>query len=333
MGKHLIIASNDKTYTARLVKYIDQRYPGQYDIETIGEVPLLKERIQEQGGEILLIEASFCEGITNWKMVKLPILLEENSEASSKLDKIKWHMPKYLRVSQMVAYIEQQYEEVERTKPLVYSFYSPTGGVGTTTMALAVALTYIKAGRKVFYFSLEEWDSTALFLKEGTKVFPEESGATEVEQCLYKHLYQEKSTNILYWNRLAEEVSQEVKGHLGDMVEWLIDQEISQVVILDFGQRRDLLQEKQVKQLDYVMLTANQKETTIFKTNQVIEWLNSLRIKEKKIRLILNQMVSNPFPTEVEVAGKVEKLQEYEPIEISRQIAQQQYLHLHGLNE
>lgn len=333
MGKQLIIASSYKTYTTRLVKYLNQKYPDQYEIEIISDLVKLKERIQKQGVEILLMETSFYEEISNFKMVKLPILLEEAPEEELKLKKVKWHLPKYTRMSQMVAYIEAQYEEVERTKPLVYRFYSPTGGTGNTTMALAAALTYLQAGRKVLYFSLEAWDSTALFLKEGGQGLTEKDGLTELEKSWYKHLYQESSTHMLYWKREESSEPYENIDQLSDMIEWIIDQEIAQVVILDLGQSKEWLKEKALKHLDYLVLTLDQKKTTSYKMEQVLERLKALKIEEKKIKLILNQVSITTLVEPIEVIGTIDKGQADEPIAISEQIAAQQSLRLHGLNK
>ena len=335
MAKKIIIADVQKEYIERLQNYIQKHYMDCYEIKTFSDKTKLVQHIATHKCDILLMTPRLYDEALNLKNIRLPIILQNEQEKVPDVEKLKWIIQKYTRISTMVNYIKEQYEEVDCNRPLIYSIYSPAGGVGQTTIALGVALSYAKQGKKVLYINLEETDSTDMFLEmKGEPVENVELEVGQEVQDLVETIKQDYETKLMYmkWNAFGGNVGLGKK--LGVMIEALIDNGIANSVILDLGHQYGTFQKSLMEQSDYIVLVADTRTHSRFKMSQLLNLGEDEILLSEKVRWVLNQGkegVDESFKS-IERIGTVKNRHVEKPIEVCQFIANNKLLKLHGLD-
>lgn len=334
MAKKIIIADVQKEYIERLRGYIQKKYTDRYDIEVFYEKKELLQYITIHKCDILLLTPQMYDEILNLKNIKLAVILQEDNEAIPNVEKFKWIIQKYTRISIMVNYIEEQFEEVERNRPLVYSVYSPSGGVGQTTIALGVALSYMKQDKKVLYVNLEETDSTGMFLEREGDI-PEnillKIGQVQDIQFLAEAIKQDSGTKLMYLKRDIIEAHLGLYRSIGYIIEKVIEYDIANIVVLDLGHQYNTLQVELMEESDYILLVDDTRSHSRFKISQILRTTQGEFLLSEKVRRVINQgkEIVNDLP--IQVVGKVEKVYSSAPIGVCETIAKGKLIKLHGL--
>lgn len=334
MTKNIVIADQHSEYVERLVSFVQKKYGDTYQITKIGDKNQLKTYIQKNKCEILLLSPELYDAAIYFKNVKLPVVLLEDDEKIALPEKLKWSINKYTRITSMIAYLEREYEEVERTRPIIYGIYSPAGGVGKSTIAMATALTYAKAGKKVLYLNLEDINSTEMFFEE-EPVAPEFldgfKGQDSYDMFISERIKQDEKTQIMYFDREALTVEHSFVSQLPIILERVIDGNIANIIVVDFSSNYEQISEQVLETIDYLALVCNTHMHATFKLKQ---WLEVSNIQEKikeKLKLVVNQGKEVSLPAQLDVIGRIDKLYATNPLGLSEYIAQNQFLKLHGL--
>lgn len=334
MVKHLIIADEHKEYVDRLSAYILKVFGDDYEVEVFYDKNQLKERIKQCKCDVLLISTQLYDSEINFKNIKLPIILSEENPSLPNVETFKWTINKYTRITSIIKYIDTTYEEVEQNRPIIYSFYAPAGGVGKTSMALATAIAYTKIGKKVLYINLEDIDSTGMFFKEkNVNVnIPLENPIKNIyDQILVDCIKKDELTDIMYLKRKYIDEMSEVKEHIALLVEKMIDNDIANIIIIDLSTNYNQLSSRMSKISDYIILVSSMQTHSVYKLKQLLKELHlDLELKEK-LKLILNQSKEFNFSTDIEIIGRIGKLNITTPLGLCEYIAQNQLLKLHGL--
>lgn len=334
MAKRIIIADIQQEYVERLQAYLQKAYTGRYDIEVFDDKAKLVKHIATQKCDILLLAPQLYDQTLNLKHIKLPIILQKDHEILPSHEKLKWVIPKYTRVSTMVNYIEAQFEEVERNRPLIYSMYSPAGGVGQTTMALAVALSYAQQNKKVMYVNLEAVDSTDMFMDTKSVLTKEnlsKVGENKEIQFLREHIQQDPKTHIMCVKYHEIQWPNGLYENIGDMIEKIIDCEIANIVVVDLGHAYDSLQKDLMEQSDYVLMVDDGRTHSQFKINQVLKQTQGTMLLNEKVRRVLNQAQERENDLPLEIVGKIDNVYSATPMGVCEAIAKNKALKLHGL--
>ncbi len=338
MSMNLIIADTNQDYVERLKDYILNKYQDQYIIELIYDKYQLKERIKQGKCQVVLLTPNLYDPEMNIKNIELPIILVDEEAPLPYPDKFKRSINKYTRITSLMLYVEEEYEEMERNKPIIYGVYSPAGGVGKTTIALSAAIAYAQAGKKVLYFNLEDLDSTPMFF-EKAEVPPMEVllnlAKDSYEQMLAKRIGQDKRTGVMYFTRevqtldpyaiSAEEVSR--------IVETLIESGMANIVIIDLSTELNFLNRQVFEMADYLMMVVNQNTQSTYKTNCFMAQDELIEPIRNKIKFVINQGKEFSINQDVEVIARIDKLYATNPLGLCEYIAQNHFLSLHGLNE
>lgn len=334
MTKNIVIADQHAEYVERLVSFIQKKYGDTYQITTIGDKNQLKTYIQKNKCEFLLLSPELYDGSIYFKNVKLPVVLLEDDERIALPEKLKWSINKYTRITSLITYLEKEYEEVERTRPIIYGIYSPAGGVGKSTIAMAAALTYAKAGKKVLYLNLEDIDSTAMFFEDepvAPNFLAEFKGQDSYDMLITERIKQDSKTQIMYFEREPLSVERSFVSQLPIILERVIDGNIANIIVVDFSNSYDQINEQVLETIDYLALVCNTHMHATFKLKQ---WLEVSHIQDKikeKLKLIINQGKEINIAENLDVIGRVDKLYATNPIGLSEYIAQNHFLKLHGL--
>ena len=170
----LLIASDDVDYVDHLSKRLTENYSDKVDVNICTSGDKLVELLKEHKYDAAMLEVSILDGV-DLGNIQLPLVLwadETNATAPETLKKI----PKYKRISSMLANVLEQYAKVstssrcaELDKANVTAVWSPSGGVGKTSVALAQAARASSQGKQVIYMNLEPFSSTPVFFDTSGK--------------------------------------------------------------------------------------------------------------------------------------------------------------------
>lgn len=333
MAKSLVIAEEHEAYRNRLQNYLEKYYKEAYCVVVFEEKKTFLEYIHQEKCEVVLFSKAFYDETMNLKNISLPVILLEEGEEKPVHHKLKWMIQKYTRISKLMAYINSAYEEVKRNKPLIYSFYSPAGGVGQTTIAIGAALSYLKAGRKVLYINLEEVDSTGLYFGRksgGLSEHLSNSDIPETVQFLATFIKKDISTGILYWEN---EKAQEQSGYaLQEIIDQIIDYEIANVVIFDLAHHYDLASSIYFDLADFIVLVRNNQIYSKYKMKQMLDQKPLKAEMKDKLRFVINQGKAGELDKDkAENTMIIEKLYAPNVLGLCEYIAENQLLKLDGM--
>ena len=157
----LAIADSNKEY----LRKISEELQGYSDltIYVYTSADKLENAMENESFDVVMFDPDLSESRINFSRVKMPICLYSEEAENTSLYKECAHISKYQRISKIYkdmirAYAEKagySYESDHAGKMSVVSVYSPIGGSGKTTVALAIAGLAAKKGKKPLFLSLE----------------------------------------------------------------------------------------------------------------------------------------------------------------------------------
>lgn len=169
--KKMLLADGDIPYLNQVSGYFMERVPQIELLTFTKEETLMKYLIQESNIDIVVIDEDFVnenleratEGLTR-------IVLSSGNTFPEKFFSIK----KYQRLETLANEILLRYAEENNTIEIVrghsrtkiVAMYSPAGGTGKTTLALALATASSSLGFRVLYLNLEEIDCIHCFFEK-----------------------------------------------------------------------------------------------------------------------------------------------------------------------
>ena len=166
MNISIALADSSKTYVERLSEGLQQ-----YDelaIHVYTSERTLREAMEKTRFDVVLFDPDLSEETLSFPGVKLPVCLYSdesgNMERYAEFAKVQ----KYQRISHIYKEIIREYADkagytvhADRSgNTEMIAFYSPAGGAGKTTAALAAASQLAAQGSKVLFVSLEQLNSS-----------------------------------------------------------------------------------------------------------------------------------------------------------------------------
>lgn len=328
MMKTIVVADSQVEYVKRLALVICNEYKEVYQVETIYDEETLQQYIAQNECDILLLTPAFYSKNLTLKNVKLPVILLEDKEEFSLPERLKWSINKYTRITKLIDYIEQEYEKAEKNRTLIYGVYSPAGGVGKSTIAIAIAMAYAKVGKKVLYLNREQVDSTSMFF-----VNKNYKGYSVVENSTFRHLFstsqvcQDNKTKVMYLDKPMPKLCG--VDHLACLLKEIRDNEDINVVVIDFNSSPTCLNDSLLLELDELVLINNNRMNSQYKLNK---WLkDGAKQLEFKVSLVINEGQEIRGTMAYPIRGRVNTLNVTEPIEVCEYIVEHELLSLQGL--
>lgn len=170
MSIRLAIASDDSDYLQRL-SYKLQDFE-ELQLSLFEDTEKLKEALTSKRFDILLFTPSIYPGECVGEKVSIKLMLyDEDDDVTERQEGIR-RVRRYQRISYIYNELLEAYSILG--KPIsgglgksvtkLISFYSPVGGSGKTTLALAAATRIAREGRSVFYVNLEDMPSDEFYL-------------------------------------------------------------------------------------------------------------------------------------------------------------------------
>ena len=174
MKIQLLIASDDDDYREQLSQVLTERYSDTFEVSVCSSAPRLAEQLSRRVFDAALLEPELAEHV-QLSQVRMPLLLWNGSAGCAVSEHVR-QIRKYQRISSMVSQLLEQYAAVaeksgdaELERGRITVVWSPSGGCGKTTAALAYAAQRAGEGKKSLYLDLEAFSSGPVYFSQNGK--------------------------------------------------------------------------------------------------------------------------------------------------------------------
>ena len=171
----LLIATDDPDYAEHLSCGISERHADVADVSVCRTKESLRELLAAQKFDAALLETKLIGGI-DLSAITLPLLLWEDTESSAAEFAKFQGIRKYQRISSIVSVVLEKYakaspdgQALNSEKAKITAVWSPAGGTGKTTAALALAAKRVSEGKHVLYLDMEPFSSVPAYFPESGK--------------------------------------------------------------------------------------------------------------------------------------------------------------------
>lgn len=205
----IAIADENTEYINRLINVLE-RYEN-LDLSAYTDTDALENAIRTKKIDILLFGSSIISSYMLENREFIPVILWEDEGANQEFLQYR-KIYKYQSISKIYQQILEIYAEISgdsgempgHRKVTTIAFYSPIGGAGKTTIALAAATKYALQGKRTIYLNLENIASDDCYLPR-----TEGHGISEIAASLEENinhslkiqsLLQTKRENLFYLN-------------------------------------------------------------------------------------------------------------------------------------
>lgn len=171
----LLIATGDDSYAGCLSNHISEHHSDVIDVVVCRTRERFAELLAISRFDAALLDESMVEG-ADLSSICLPLLLWAQDEcdctATGALVKIR----KYQRISSIVTNVLEQYSKVSKSghgddfeRASITAVWSPAGGVGKTSVALACAAGKASCGKQVLYLDMEPFSGASVYFAQTGK--------------------------------------------------------------------------------------------------------------------------------------------------------------------
>lgn len=247
MRIRIAIADENRDYVERLLCVLEDYEDLAISVYT--DERSLNEALVSKRFDVLLFDPQIFKLQTSLKNVVLPIMLLNDSFDVPDIFKDVCKIKKFQRISR----IHQQILELfsDASKDIGATFvnkrvgtilvYSPVGGVGKTTMALALATRLARTGRKTLYVNFEDIASEDCYLpQDGGKGLSEmvaNLGENINFSLKIQGLVKEKEGNLYYFNHFdsPNDVLELQASEIQELVEKITQSGVFDSIVIDTG--------------------------------------------------------------------------------------------------
>ena len=296
MKIRLLIATADKDYTDHMTKTLSKGYADTLELNICSTPERLAALTSSNRYDAALLEPDFVSAAKPGSILVPFVLIDEfgHSGDGGELKRIR----KYQRISSMTGQILQSCAEAgkgtgaaDASKAQMTAVWSPAGGAGKTTVALAYAANMASAGKQVVYLNLESFSSTSVYFAEsgGSISKALEKLESNLQLFLLGIRQQDSGSGILYFGSpdnyddisilTVEDIEKLLKACAIEIDELVIDlsSQIDQRVVKIFGMA------------DKVLLINDASNTSQAKLNQFISQHNIFTQIQPKAVLVNNK--------------------------------------------
>jgi cellulose biosynthesis protein BcsQ len=313
MRVKLLVATIDEVYAKLISDNLSEHHVDIIDVSICSALDGLQEAVTKRGFNVALIDATMIEYV-DISLIQMPMLLWSENEAIGDMQTGVGKINKYQRVSSIVATILERYAKVSKNRQEPDSKYanitavwSPAGGVGKTTIALAYALIKVAEDKEVFYLNLENFSSVPGYFGGNSKsistVFEMlENNDGDVNMLIKGISCNEKGITFLCEPENFDDICILSSENIQDLI--TACSELTDELVIDLSCVCDARTRKILEIAGKVMIVTEPTEVAEAKLNQFISQNNVYEtIKEKTL------IVANKGATRTEVlSGQVATL-------------------------
>ena len=295
----LLIASDDADYTDHLSGYISEHHADIIEVSVCSVPERLKELLKAQDFDAALLEAPLIVGL-DLSPISLPMLLWTDggnaAAETAELTKIN----KYQRISSIAAGVLEHCAKQSpdtcgpnSARARITAVWSPAGGVGKTSVALALSAKMASERKNAMYLNLEHFSSLPTYFTETGKSISAVFEMLENSECnirmLIKGLCRHDNGGISYLCR--PENYDDINILSGENVTVLVSAcaGISDELIIDLPNVCDERTRRIFALADKVLLVIDQTPTARLKLSQFASQHNVFELIKDKAALVENK--------------------------------------------
>ena len=206
----LLIATSDDDYTEHLSNLLSDKYKDTFFVSVCSSSQSLTDLLLVSDFDAALLETQLIRD-TDISPIKMPLLLWDESDSGSAAQKNHTIIRKYQRVSAIASSILEYYASFsagegapDAGKASITAVWSPCGGVGKTTVALANAIKASLSGKKALYLNMEHFSSSPAYFNDSgrsiSSVFEMlERNEDNLKMLIQAILRQDPNTGVSYF--------------------------------------------------------------------------------------------------------------------------------------
>lgn len=171
----LLIVSDDDSYTNHLSRVLVEKHGDVFEVSICSREERLQEMLTAHRFDVALIESTLAVR-SNLQGIQLPLILWCDTEAFEAEIGDYPNIRKYQRISYIVRDILEQYAAISSKSAVFGSsqahvtvVWSPAGGSGKTTAALAYAAQRVATGKKTVYLDLQNFSCSSVYFQQSGK--------------------------------------------------------------------------------------------------------------------------------------------------------------------
>ncbi len=323
MNIKLAIADENEEYIERLLNVLKD-----YDDLSISVYTYkknLEKALSEKYFDVLLFDMSVYEEQVSLGKTSLGIMLLDETEdvlaGYNDFPKIK----KYQRINKIYKKILDLYADKSGNKGILsnqkkskaIAFYSPIGGAGKTTIALASAVRLALMGYKTFYLNLEDIASETFYLpqtgEKGVSEILSSLGADVNFQMKLQGLMQVRDENLFYLNHFdtPNDIYELDSGEIEELVYSILKTGLFDFLLIDMGTSLDEKAVKVFEAADHVVIIEKPDTISAGKLEFFFRQIYIMQEYGKKMKGLLNFDIgrTNAFEERISQIGKINMIQ------------------------
>jgi len=295
----LLIATVDIVYAKLLSDNISEHHSDTIDVSICSVLEGLHEMLSKRKYNVALVDAAMIEHIDK-KIIHLPLLLRSESDDADELPQEDIErINKHQRISTIVSIILEKYAKISGNMPFceskkanITAVWSPAGGVGKTTVALAYALSNAAQGKEVFYLNLENFSSVPGYFAENGKSISTVFEMLDDEEGNVKMLIQgisckDDAITYLCSPDNYEDMCILSNENIHDLVRTCT--ELSDELVIDLSCIYDTRTKKVFEIADKVLIVTDQSASAEVKLEQFVSQNNVYENIKEKVSFVANK--------------------------------------------
>jgi cellulose biosynthesis protein BcsQ len=297
MKIQLLIATSDKDYANHLSGVLSENHAESFEVTVCSAASRLENLLSTRTFDVALLESALIPpaGLSG---VRLPLLLWDESEPGNggvgDYEKIR----KYQRISRISSDILEGYSKTAvgiagfgGSKARISAVWSPSGGVGKTTVALAYAAQKAVGGGKITYLDLEYFSSASVYFSESGKSISTafERLGGNVALLLQAIVLKDSGSGISYFSppNNYDDMNELTAEDIEALVAAVSDN--SDELVIDLPSVCDERRRKVLEAADVVYLVTDGSRTATSKLQQFVTQHNLFEQIRMKLVLVANK--------------------------------------------
>lgn len=324
----LLIATLDKDYAEYLSSVLSEKHADTFDVSLCSSAERMQELLTKNKYDVGLLDTNFTAEV-NSNAIRLPLSLVDESgiaaDSNNDLRKIR----KYQRISTIAGNVLEGYAEVGANiakfgddKVQITAVWSPCGGTGKTSVALAYAANRVSAGKQTTYLNLENFSSTSAYFPENgrsiSKVF--EKLESNVDMFLLGIRQQDSGSGIFYFG--GPENYDDMNILNAKDIETLINACATETdeLVVDLSSQCDERIQKAFDIADTIFLVCDASSRCQVKLAQFINQHNVFgRIQEKLV--LVNNKGAKIMDANISKTVNLPQIQSYDPVSVFKTLS------------
>ena len=307
MKINLLIATCDDDYAEHLSNILSDRFKDTFFVSVCSAAQSLRDMLQLSDYDVALLEAPMVKD-TDISSIRLPLLLwDETAPDAGSLSSCS-PIGKYQRISAIASSILEFYARYSANesgpvigRAFITAVWSPCGGVGKTTVALANAIKTSLEGKKALYLNMEHFSSSPAYFNDDGKSISSvfemlERNEGNLKMLIQAIVRQDSGTGVSYFRHpenfddmnilTADDITALVSACAG----------VADELFIDLPSACDVRTRQMFKLADKLLLVTDQTNTSQTKLRQFVSQHSVFEQFKSKVTLVANMCASFSEP-------------------------------------